>query len=193
MKAYKEKEKEAKGRTPERLMLDEAVSIILALLETNPATIVIDALDECDPARRQGLFVALRKLIQESASLVKVFVSNRDDHDIAHRLENSPNLYIHSEENGEDIDRFVNSQVTQAIRDEKLICGKVTAALKDHIIKTLTSKAEGMLVYSECCLQPYFANICRFRLVSLHIQSLCDPRQIKKDRGKRPHRLETAA
>lgn len=112
-----------------------------------------------DPPRRQNLFLALRKIIQESASLVKVFVSSRDDHDIIHRLQNSPNLYIHSEDNGEDIDRFADSQVTPAIREEKLICGKVTRDLKDTIIKTLILKAEGMSVSSECCLQPCFANI----------------------------------
>ena len=146
VKAYKEKKKEAKGRSPERLTLDETVDVILELLETNPAIIVIDALDECDPARRQDLFLALRKIIQESASLVKVFVSSRDDHDIVHQLHDSPNLYIHSEDNGADIDRFVHSQVAQAIRDEKLICGNVSESLRDHVIKTLTSKAEGMLV-----------------------------------------------
>src|SRR5271163_4640186 len=41
VKAYKEKKKEAKGRNPGKLMRDETVKVILALLESNPATIVI--------------------------------------------------------------------------------------------------------------------------------------------------------
>lgn len=150
VRAYEEKKKEAKGRKPERLALDEIVDVILALLETNPATIVIDALDECDPARRQDLFLALRKIIQKSANLVKVFVSSRDDHDIVHRLQNSPNLYIHSKDNSEDIGHFVHWQVIRAIEEEKLICGNVSESLRDQVIETLISKAEGMLVTLTC-------------------------------------------
>ena len=146
--AYKEKKNESKGRKPQKLTLDEAVDVILALLETNPAIIVIDALDECDSARRQLLFLALQKIIRRSANLVKVFVSSRDDHDIVHRLSNSPNLYINSNDNGKDIERFVHSQLDQRIKDEMLLCGVVSQSLKDHIIETLIAKAKGMLVSS---------------------------------------------
>jgi len=146
VQAYTEKKEEARGGNPEKLMRDETVEVILALLESNPATIIIDALDECDSARRQDLLLDIQRIIRESASLVKFFVSSRDDHDIVCRLANSPNLYINVKDNSKDIECFVHSEVTKAIDYEKLICGNVSNDLKDHIIETLISKAEGMWV-----------------------------------------------
>ena len=144
VQAYKEKKEEARGGNPEKLMRDETVEVILALLESNPATIIIDALDECDSARRQDLLLDIQRIIRESASLVKFFVSSRDDHDIVCRLADSPNLYINLKDNSKDIERFVHSEVTKAIDYGKLICGNVSNDLKDRIIETLISKAEGM-------------------------------------------------
>ena len=146
VKAYKTKLNESKGRPPEKLMLDETVEIILELLETNPAIIVIDALDECDALRRQDLLLALREIIQKSASLVKFFVSSRDDHDIVHRLAKIPNLYISAEDNSQDIERFIKDAVDKAIEWERILCGEVSTKLRSHIIETLTSRAQGMCV-----------------------------------------------
>ena len=144
VRKYTEKKTEAKGRNPEKLVLDETVDTILALLETNPATIVIDALDECDPGSRGELLDALDTIICESASLVKVFVSSRDDGDIVCRLANSPNVYIRASDNKVDIERFVRTQVTEAIKKKRLIKGNVSEQLKSQIIKTLINEAQGM-------------------------------------------------
>jgi exopolysaccharide biosynthesis predicted pyruvyltransferase EpsI len=144
VKAYKEKKEEAKGHDPEKLMLDETVEAILALLETNPANIVIDALDECDPDRRHELFEALDTIIQQAASVVKVFVSSRDDGDIVCRLTSSPNVIIQTSDNKVDIECFARTEVAQAIKKKRLIKGNVSAQLEDRIIKTLIDGAHGM-------------------------------------------------
>ncbi|MCJ1396700.1 hypothetical protein MMC18_009592, partial [Xylographa bjoerkii] len=143
VRAYKTMKKEAKGRKSEKLSLDDTVDVILILLETNPATIIIDALDECSAERRQDLLLAIQKIIRRSHNLVKFFVSSRDDHDIAYRLSDSPNLYISVNDNSKDIEHFVDFQVNRAIEEERFLCGKVSSTLKDHTIKTLTAKAEG--------------------------------------------------
>src|SRR5206468_1284405 len=77
---YKKRKEEADddGCEPIKLTLQECVELVLALLQTNPATIVIDALDECEPARRHELLLALHRIRDESAILVKVLVSSRD-------------------------------------------------------------------------------------------------------------------
>ena len=82
VKRYLLKKKEAKARKPEKLDLSECVEVILELLETNPAFIIIDGLDECNPARRQDLLDALGDIIKDSCNVVQVFVSSRDDHDL---------------------------------------------------------------------------------------------------------------
>jgi hypothetical protein len=144
VKAYNEKQREAKGHNPEKLMLDETVEVILALLEINPAYIVIDALDECDPDRRHELFEALDTIIQQSASLVKVFVSSRDDGDIVCRLTLSPNVFIRTSDNKVDIESFARTEVAQAIKKKRLIKGNVSEQLEDRIIKILIDGAHGM-------------------------------------------------
>ena len=60
---YKEKieESEAQGVEPEQLTLAETRKLILSLLEENPATIILDALDECNPSRRHELLNAPRR------------------------------------------------------------------------------------------------------------------------------------
>lgn len=162
VEAYQLRRKEARGRMPGKLDLEDTVKLLLDLLETNPAVIVIDALDECDPARRQELLNALQTIIKESNNVVKIFISSRDDHDLVNRLSRSPNLYIDSSQNTEDITKFVTSRVRDAIRKEKILCGRVPSKLRDEIISALIGKAKGM-----------------FRLVSLHIDNLCDPTRVK--------------
>lgn len=163
-KAYLAKRKEAKGRKPEKLDLDETVDVIVALLKTNPATILIDGLDECEPTLRQRLLDGLSTIIKESDNVVKVFVSSRDDRDLVHRLAETPNLYIHATDNADDIQRFVHSRVDEAVSKGRLLCGRVSQNLRNSIVTTLIQKAEGM-----------------FRLVSLHIETLCDPYRIKTE------------
>lgn len=145
-KTYKEtKEKaEENGCEPAKLSAMECVGLIVNLLESNPATIIIDALDECDPARRHELLTGLDNIIQQSASLVKVFVSSRDDNDIVCRLNHSPNLFIRASDNSEDIERFVHSEVAQCIKDKRLLSGKVSERLKSRITATLVDGAQGM-------------------------------------------------
>jgi hypothetical protein len=144
VKAYKEKKREVRGYNPEKLMLDETVEVILALLETNLAYIIIDALDECDPDRRHELFEALDMIIQQSASLVKVFVSSRDDGDIVCRLTLSPNVFIRTSDNKVDIESYARTEVAQAIKKKRLIKGNVSEQLEDRIIKILIDGAHGM-------------------------------------------------
>lgn len=162
VEAYKKKKKEAKGRAPEKLSLSETVELVPLLLENNPAIIVIDALDECDPARRPDLIIALDSIIQESSSLVKVLISSRSDGDIACHLGKWPGVRIEERDNKVDIEKFVRTKVAQAIEERRLIKGNVSKQLEDKIIEALTSGAQGM-----------------FRWVSLQIQNLCDSRRIK--------------
>jgi hypothetical protein len=146
VKEFKMRKEEAEddGCEPTRLMLRETLGLILALLDSNPATVIIDALDECDPHRRYELLTAFDRIIQESASLVKVLVSSRDDDDILCRLENSPNVYINASDNAKDIERFVHSEVEQCIKDRRLLGGNVSQDLKNQMLTALTSGAHGM-------------------------------------------------
>ncbi|MCJ1352386.1 MAG: hypothetical protein MMC33_002370, partial [Icmadophila ericetorum] len=165
-KEYRTRKEEAEqqGCEPAKLTVAECEGLILALLEHNPATIVIDALDECIPARRYEILKTLDNIIQKSASLVKVFVSSREDNDIVCRLKDSPNVIIHASDNGKDIERFIHSEVEKAIEDKRMLRGDISDELKNRIITTLAKGANGM-----------------FRWASLQIQNLCDAQRIKDE------------
>jgi hypothetical protein len=145
-KKYKDMKKEADGDgcELEKLTIAECVELILAVLESNPVTIIIDALDECDPSRRHELFQALDEIIQNAANIVKVFASSRDDNDIICRLTKSHNIFIRACDNSEDIKRFIHSHVGQSITNKRLLRGNISEELKSQIISTLTEKAQGM-------------------------------------------------
>ncbi|KAK8138074.1 hypothetical protein PG984_001454 [Apiospora sp. TS-2023a] len=88
--------------------VDECREVLIELLDEYPAvTIVIDALDEVDSEDRYELTEALAELLQMSKSLVKIFVSSRDNPDIALALEGSPNVYIEADDNAIDIEAFM--------------------------------------------------------------------------------------
>lgn len=122
------------------LQFQECHGLLVALLDIFPkTTIVIDALDETDPIRRGQLLEVLTTIIHSSASVIKIFVSSRDDIDIKLKLEKVPNLYIEAQDNSEDIECFIKREMTKKprlyhLRDE----------MKDQIVSTLIKKANGM-------------------------------------------------
>jgi Cdc6-like AAA superfamily ATPase len=143
---YLEKEKEAikYGGEPEQLTVAESTKLLLALSTHKSMTIIIDALDECDPHRRHELLEVLDQIIQHASKAVKFFVSSRNDGDIVCRLEASPNVTIQAIDNGQDIERFVQDEVDQAIKNRRLLQGTVSEELRDKIIMTLNRSAQGM-------------------------------------------------
>ena len=62
------READLDGSEPENLNVAETVKLIISIIEDNPATIVIDALDECQPERRRDLLTALDDIIKTVAS-----------------------------------------------------------------------------------------------------------------------------
>lgn len=127
------------------LGFQESYELIVSLLSMySQTTIIIDALDESNPKERWQLLDVLEKLAQSSATIIKIFISSRDDVDIMRRFEGIPNLYISASDNSEDIERFVHREVTQAILKKTLLCGYVTEELKQQIISAILSKANGM-------------------------------------------------
>lgn len=123
----------------------ESVALILEMVKCRPlTTIIIDALDECDPRRRSELLEALTEILETSAGLIKILVSSRDDGDIVCHLSGCLNLTIKANNNQSDIDRFVDSEVDQMIRSKKLLLGRISPDLTLQIKHTLRDQAHGM-------------------------------------------------
>lgn len=128
------------------LGLEKSKKLILQLLEQYPsATIVADALDECNPETREDLLKSLEGLLRESPCLLKVFVTSRTDQDITYKLNKYPNLHLSSERNTDDISLFIRSETSRLITEGDLLRdSNQKGELGDLIIRTLISKSQGM-------------------------------------------------
>ncbi|OTA07712.1 hypothetical protein A9Z42_0086230 [Trichoderma parareesei] len=111
---------------------DECVEVLLRLVDEYPAvTFVLDALDEVDQEDRQDLLDALDRILKESSTLVRVFISSRSNYDIALKLSGAPNIYIEADDNAEDISTFMFRWVDLQIQSLKRV--KVAADLKARL------------------------------------------------------------
>jgi hypothetical protein len=64
---------------PREPTVAESITLILDLTSSNPAYICIDAVDELSHADRASLVGSLQRVVSESASVVKVLLTSRDD------------------------------------------------------------------------------------------------------------------
>ena len=152
--------KEAEVFASGALRIEESRDLILSLIDQYPVTtIVFDALDECDPGKRRDFVKVLERILRESSSLVKIFVSSRNDRDIVQRLEHYPNLEIRSDRNNDDIDTFVKSQTRTLIEDGDLLqYSNDQARMEKIIVKKVIEGAHGMFRWASMQLQ----HLCSF-------------------------------
>lgn len=139
------------------LAFNESLRLIHLLVETyQQTTIVVDAIDECDPLKRKGFLDSVKTIVNSPSTgrIVKVFISSRNDNDIVLRLDEVPNLWIEAKDNQEDIRRFVQEEVTRCIEDQELLYGNVTNELKQKIITSLTNGSQGMYMPPHKKLSP---------------------------------------
>lgn len=124
------------------LGFQECHGLLVSLLEIFPqTTIIIDALDESNPVERSRLLEVLTTIMHSSNSVVKIFISSRDDIDIKLKLEKVPNLYIEAQDSKEDIKKFIYREVTQS-KGKGL--SQLPDGLKRKVMHTLLEKANGM-------------------------------------------------
>ena len=110
----------------------DCIDLILAVLEDNPATLVIDAIHELEEPH--GLIGALHAISSRSANVVKILLTSRSKPAILRALQAVQFVPITENQNKADI-RFVADHLTiKAIADRRLLTGDVTQATKDQIV-----------------------------------------------------------
>jgi ATP/maltotriose-dependent transcriptional regulator MalT len=111
-------------------------------------TIAIDALDECGREDRADLVEVLEYIIDNSPSLVKVFVTSREEGDLRLSIQAHSGVQVTWVENGADIEKFVNFETDRLVAKKQLLASIRTKATKEDLkalIKEDTiSKANGM-------------------------------------------------
>ena len=126
--------------------MQESCELLLQLIDYHQMTIiVIDALDECDPNTHDELLQVLQTVLSQSTSLVKIFVSSRDDGDIKRQLEEYPDLTISSSKNFSDITAFITFETAKIVRRRKLLRNsQAEEELQSSIVQEAIDKADGM-------------------------------------------------
>jgi hypothetical protein len=140
------RKREEDGFASGSLRIGESCELIIRLGQHYPLiTIIIDALDECDPESRADLLSTLEKILRHSSTLVKIFLSSRDDQDIVCRLKDYPSLDISSDKNMADIASFVRAETQRLMLERKLLRSSSNKEeLQESIIYQVTKGASGM-------------------------------------------------
>ncbi|KAF2819885.1 hypothetical protein CC86DRAFT_248167, partial [Ophiobolus disseminans] len=88
-----------------------------------------------------------------------LFFSSRDDANISHWLEGTPELCLQVDLARDDMQLFVHHCVSLAITNKQLLNGKVDASLQLKMEKYLFDRADGMFRWVELQV----AHICGFK------------------------------
>lgn len=137
---------EGEGFSAESLRSREIRELIVQLTSHYPtATIILDALDECDLKARRELLADIEFILQRSSCPLKIFVSSRNDQDIVYKLQGYPNLEMSSSRNFGDIKKFVESETGRLIACGAMLrFSPIKQELHQTIIEDVVSGAKGM-------------------------------------------------
>lgn len=104
-------------------------------------TIVLDALDECEPSTREALLDSLVAVPSATTAPVKVFVTSRDDADLRRRFAARPDVYMR------------DGDIARCVLRGNLLDGDVSPELYARIVRALEAGANGMSVRlpGVCC------------------------------------------
>ncbi|TGJ86553.1 hypothetical protein E0Z10_g2255 [Xylaria hypoxylon] len=145
------------------LTLEECGDLIVSAASDYPIQIFLDGVDEMDDSRE--LLEVLNRIVEDASNVVKVFISSRDEADVAFWLHDVTSVIITSSDNSKDISKFITRSVDAAIEKKRLLKGKVAPELKQHIISKLSNGAGSMFLW-----------------VSLHLTQLCDRNKYKLEK-----------
>ncbi|KAJ9273834.1 hypothetical protein DTO212C5_113 [Paecilomyces variotii] len=143
---YARREAEAKldGFEVPKLRCAECAELILGILGANPAVIIVDGVDEIEEPRRHELLDALVRIRDESASVVKIFLSSRDNNNIFAGLPDALKIRVQDTEARDDMELYVGHCVATAISTRNLLNGSVPDQLRQELVEFLLERAGEM-------------------------------------------------
>lgn len=142
---YDRREAEAKvdGFDVKRLGKEDAVNIILNIASSDPATTVLNAINEIQSDARHELIDALKKIVKKAGNVVKIFATSRYDDQILALLPDILKVRVHTD-NHQDMARFVDRSVSVAVTSCRLLGGEVKSDLQAELVKALLESSGEM-------------------------------------------------
>ena len=140
-------EHEDGSQQPNHASLLRCLKGMLAIADSGPVYLVMDALDECPndsgiPSSRERMLMTVKELVELRHSNLRLCVTSRPEYDIRTTLEPlaTQQVSLH-DECGQKQD--INNYITSVVRSD----GKMKRwrdSEKDMVVEKLTSKADGM-------------------------------------------------
>lgn len=122
----------------------ECIDLILAVVDDNPVTIIIDAIDELDHPKE--VMDALQIIMQKAGNVVKIFVTARESPAIMTMIPSQHKIRITAETSSADVRCVATDAVNKAVNNCELLSGKVRQSLKDKVIDVLAFSAGEMFL-----------------------------------------------
>lgn len=142
---YKKLADPLKGQTSlTSLGRQECVELIIELTSSNTTFLALDAIDELRQEDRAELIVALHRIVEESAGLVKVFVTSRNNAQIEGLLQSTPKIRVSIAENHHDIKAFIAAKLEAIVHSRRLLSGQPSQSLLEKIQEALITGAQEM-------------------------------------------------
>jgi len=107
------------------------------------ATILVDAVDEIFPDRRDQFLEVLQNLMQDDNIMVKIWISSREETDIRLAFIQVEEVVIYRQHQGE-IRTYVEREITKLVQKKTLLRGEVDDNFKRQIVDKISEKSEGM-------------------------------------------------
>lgn len=107
------------------------------------STLVIDALDECDPESRDELTEALDWFVGHSQKPVRIFVSSRPDPSILGQWSSGPTIDIQASDNRDDIRKYLDLEIDRVAKKVKAL-----EKMKNEVMETLLERSQGMFQWA---------------------------------------------
>ncbi|PYH68292.1 uncharacterized protein BO88DRAFT_454581 [Aspergillus vadensis CBS 113365] len=142
---YRRKEAEARldGFELPSLGGRECTDLILNILGTNSAVMVVDGVDEIENSRRHELIDALDRIRRESASVVKIFISSRDNSWILAGMPDALLLGTQEVNTRFGMETYISQRVIHATRTKYLLNGIYVDNLREKSINFSRRSADG--------------------------------------------------
>lgn len=124
--------------------LQQCRELIMASLNLYArSTLVIDALDECNPESRDELTESLDWFVRHSQKPVRIFVSSRPDPSILSQLSSGPTIDIQASDNRDDIRKYLDLEIDRVAKKVKAL-----EKMKPEVMETLLERSQGMFQWA---------------------------------------------
>lgn len=125
-----------------RLRVQQCLQLVVDILGQEPAVLVIDAIDKIEETRRH--VNALKQMVAQSTSVVKVFITSRNDSMVLTLVPDTQRNCVNSSDSRSDRETFAHNHLEYVVQSKRLLNGDVSESLREDLNLALLNSAGEM-------------------------------------------------